>query len=123
MAPVQLAIRLLIPQGSRLLELDDTRQFISEFDAKNLCYPWQHPDPKVDELQGRIEAIVENACKGDVSRIQTFERIWNETTRAIGAPPTEVIDFSSLSLRQLPYLSEDWYCCAEPTKQQMEILL
>jgi len=122
-APVQLAIRLLIPQGSRLLELDDTTQFTSEFDAESLCYPWRHPDPRVDELQTQIEAIVEGACKGDISRIETFERIWNETTSAIGAPAPEVVDFSSLSSRQLPYLSEDWYCCAEPTKQQMEILI
>ncbi len=50
-APVQLAIRLLVTWQSRLLELPDIRAVIGPFDAKTLTYPWQHPDPRVDELQ------------------------------------------------------------------------
>ena len=61
-APVQLAIRLLIPEGSRLLERDDIRKLTGAFDAEKLFYPWRHADPCVDELQARLGAIVEDAC-------------------------------------------------------------
>ena len=52
-APIQLAIRLLIPEGSRLLELDEVRPLIGPFDPKTLTYRWAHPDPRVDALQRR----------------------------------------------------------------------
>ncbi len=43
-APIQLAIRLLVPQGSRLLELDDMRVHLGAFDPETLTYRWAHPD-------------------------------------------------------------------------------
>ena len=43
-APIQLAIRLLIPQGSRMLELEDVRAVIAPFDSQSLTYPWRHTD-------------------------------------------------------------------------------
>ena len=122
-APVQLAIRLLIPEGSLLLGLDDVGEFTAEFDEERLCYPWHHADTRVDQLQASIEGIVEDYCNSDASRIEIFGHIWNETARAIGDRDTMQIDLSSLSSRQQPYLSEAWYCCAEPTKQQMEIFI
>jgi hypothetical protein len=122
-APVQLAIRLLIPEGSRLLDLPDMAAFTAEFDGERLCYPWRHGDARVDELQAAVEAIVEEACKSGLPRAEIFERIWQETVRATGERDQMQIDLSSQSSCKLPYLSEDWYCCAEPTKQQMEIFI
>src|SRR5262249_9121925 len=40
-APIQVAIRLLIPEGSRILELPEIRHAIGPFDAKALVYPWR----------------------------------------------------------------------------------
>ena len=57
-APIQLAIRLLIPGGSRLLELDDVRARIGPFDAATLAYPWVHTDPRVDDLHREIARLV-----------------------------------------------------------------
>ena len=50
-SPVQLAIRLLVPAGSRLLELPEARAAIGEFDEAALSHRWVHPDPSVDQLQ------------------------------------------------------------------------
>src|SRR6185437_10741482 len=41
-APIQLAIRLLIPEGSRLLEVKEIRAIIQPFDMRALTYPWRH---------------------------------------------------------------------------------
>ena len=38
-APVQLAIRLLLPEGSLLLELPEVRAMIEPFDARGLVLP------------------------------------------------------------------------------------
>src|SRR5438309_1889561 len=46
-APIQLAIRLLIPAGSRLLELPDVRALVGAFDSAALIFPWKHEDARV----------------------------------------------------------------------------
>ncbi len=57
-APIQLAIRLLIPAGSRLLELEEIRRGVGEFDEAALVYPWKHADPRVDRLCEQMQGIV-----------------------------------------------------------------
>ena len=70
---IQLAIRLLIPDGSRLLELDDIRALVGPFDAASLVHPWRHPDPRVDALQEEIARIVGRGLRQ--SRTAVFERV------------------------------------------------
>src|ERR1700756_1903820 len=74
-APIQLAIRLLIPPGSRLLELDEIRRGVGDFDEAALVYPWRHPDPRVDRLCGHIQGIVHSGEQMKRSHAQIFERI------------------------------------------------
>jgi hypothetical protein len=42
-APIQLAIRLLIPEGSLMLTVDEMRRQIGAFDPVTLTYRWTHP--------------------------------------------------------------------------------
>jgi radical SAM superfamily enzyme YgiQ (UPF0313 family) len=44
-APVQYAIRLLIPRGSRILELPEMAALAEPFDPPSLTHPWRHPAP------------------------------------------------------------------------------
>jgi len=117
-APIQLVIRLLIPGGSRLLELADVREMVGEFDREALAYPWRHADVRVDELQRRVQAAVEESEKEKLGRSESFARIWraaqlagNENGAAIWAPGPG-------SRAEVPHLDEPWYCCAEPTREQ-----
>jgi hypothetical protein len=57
-APIQLAIRLLVPEGSRLLMLEEMRAHVGPFDPATLTYRWAHPDPRVDALQKDVTALV-----------------------------------------------------------------
>jgi radical SAM superfamily enzyme YgiQ (UPF0313 family) len=105
-SPIQYAIRLLIPQGSRMLELDDVRALIERFDPKSLTHVWRHPDPRVDTLQRTLEQLVGrrlNAPRGEV-----FARVWNLAHEAVGVvpPPREPL----LARAAVPYLNEPWYC-------------
>src|ERR1035437_6304177 len=45
---IQLCIRLLVPEGSYLLQLPGFREMIEAFDTKLLGYPWRHADAGVD---------------------------------------------------------------------------
>jgi hypothetical protein len=116
--PIQLCIRLLVPQGSYLLKLPGFHDLIQDFDAKILGYPWRHRDPRVDELQRQVQALVEGAEEAGLLRRVVFERIWAMAHAALGktGPPLERLNLGS----PIPHLSEPWYCCAEPTRQQLQ---
>jgi len=114
---VQLSIRLLVPDGSLLLEFDDFRATLEAFDRTTLGYPWRHADPRVDDLQQQVSAIVSNCESGTLTRPEIFTRIWIAAHAMLGqeAPVLDQADFGPL----IPALDEPWYCCAEPTDQQL----
>jgi radical SAM superfamily enzyme YgiQ (UPF0313 family) len=115
--PVQLAIRLLVPQGSYLLHLPDFAARVGAFDEAMLGYPWQADDRRVDVLQSEIMAWVMDAEKAVLPRAEVFAGIWTRTHAALGeAPPT--LDPAQFGTA-IPHHSEPWYCCAEPTETQL----
>ena len=115
--PIQLGIRLLIPAGSRMLELEDIRRAIGPFDPQSLVYPWRHSDSRVDALSETVQQIAAAADRDKVSRATAFERIWIAAHRAEGIDPPALSH--AQSVRAVPFLSEPWYCCAEPTTDQL----
>ncbi|MCH8922523.1 MAG: radical SAM protein [Planctomycetes bacterium] len=116
-APVQLAIRLLIPDGSRLLELAAVRGMVEPFDEERLCHPWRHPDPRVDALQRDVEDIVATAAEADPSRAAVFIQVWERLQAAFERPARPLPEIA-LGIGAVPQFSEPWYCCAEPTPRQ-----
>jgi len=122
-APIQFAIRLLIPSGSRLLELPDIQNLIGDFDEGALCYRWDHPDPSVDELYAAIRASVESGTERGAGRREVFRDIWSVTRDALdGSPSADLMSAEWLSdapSRGVPTVTEPWYCCAEPTDAQL----
>jgi radical SAM superfamily enzyme YgiQ (UPF0313 family) len=116
-APIQLGIRLLIPEGSRLLELDEVRQNVGPFDPESLFYPWKHSDPRVDALSETVQAIAAEGDRRKESRSMVFERIW-KTAHAAAGLTAPLIPTSEAPTAAIPFLSEPWYCCAEPTREQ-----
>jgi radical SAM superfamily enzyme YgiQ (UPF0313 family) len=116
-APIQLGIRLLIPEGSRMLELEEIRKVIGPFDAQSLVYPWRHCDSRVDALSETVQEIAAAADRDKLSRSAAFERIWIAAHRAAGIEAPALL--STQTARAVPFLSEPWYCCAEPTTDQL----
>lgn len=106
-APIQLAIRLLIPQGSRMLELPEVRSVTREFNPESLTYPWTHQDARVDSLHAELERMV--GVKLSLPRREVFGRIWDLAHSRANGPivrrrPTLV------ARSAIPYLNEPWYC-------------
>jgi radical SAM superfamily enzyme YgiQ (UPF0313 family) len=117
-APVQLAIRLLITEGSRLLELSEIRDLAPAFDRATMTYPWRHADPRVDRLHEEISSLV---MKTSLARSETFSQVWAVAHAAAGiVPPNRHPEIDPKPI--VPHLSEPWYCCAEPTESQMAMI-
>jgi radical SAM superfamily enzyme YgiQ (UPF0313 family) len=117
-APIQLGMRLLIPAGSRLLELEEVRTAIGEFDASGLVYPWKHPDPRMDILSDRVQELANAGHRLKRSRTETFRRIWRAVQELAGERASFDIVPATSAARKIPHFAEPWYCCAEPTHDQ-----
>ena len=103
-APVQLALRLLVTSGSRLLELEDLRRLTGPFDFQSLVYPWTHPDPEMESLAARVFALVAGLQKQQRTRTEIFAALWNSVYSEPWNEP------HLLPRAAIPYLDEPWYC-------------
>ena len=109
--PVQYTIRLLVPEGSLLLEREDLREHLGPYEAERLSYPWRSADPAADRLQGRLSALVEQCAAAHEATGLTFARIRTavrEATGETGGPEPEAIPIGSTEGR--PRLTEPWFC-------------
>jgi radical SAM superfamily enzyme YgiQ (UPF0313 family) len=116
-APIQLAIRLLVPDGSRLLELPELRAHLGAFDPATLAYPWVHGDPRVDALHRDVTALVGTRLTSD--RRAIFDEIRKLACERAGWPQPEPLAQASSAV---PYLNEPWYCCAEPNPDDVRLI-
>jgi len=117
-APIQLAIRLLIPAGSRLLELPEVSAMAGPFDSAALVFPWKHEDPRIDALAGEISQLVQRGDSLKLSRSEIFSHIRRAAQAAAGNPAPNGAMHSAWKSAPVPYLDEPWYCCAEPMDAQ-----
>jgi radical SAM superfamily enzyme YgiQ (UPF0313 family) len=118
-APVQLAIRLLVTEGSRLHDLAEIRDVIQPFHPRSLTYPWAHPDPRVDELHRQVEQAV--GVPLAAPRSEVFARVWALAHESAGQPDRHPRSLLAQA-PGIPYLDEPWYCCAEPTLEQVRLI-
>ena len=102
--PIQLAIRLLIPEGSLLLELPEIRGRVGPFDTRALCYPWRSADPWLDELSTEIQKAIQRGERQRATRAELFRTVWEMAE--CGSFP----DVPLAARATIPYLTEPWYC-------------
>jgi hypothetical protein len=101
-APIQMAIRLLIPEGSLLLDLAEVRAQVGPYDTRALYYPWRSD---LDSLCTGIQEAIQREEKRQSPRKAIFRQIWNL------AQAGEFPDIPPLPARAtIPYLTEPWYC-------------
>jgi radical SAM superfamily enzyme YgiQ (UPF0313 family) len=118
---VQYTIRLLVPEGSLLLEREDLREHLGLYDAERLSYPWCSADPAADRLQGRLSALVEQSMAALEPIGPVFSRVRAAVLDAAGKTRDGVRECEAVTLGSTegrPRLTEPWFCCAEPTEHQ-----
>ncbi len=107
--PVQMTIRLLVPEGSLLLDESGLKEFFGPFDHELLTYPWSSIDPTVDQLHSSLVALLEKATVDEVPPVDIFTAMWKLIHELAGveqAPP----DVASGSVVGRPRLTEPWFC-------------
>ena len=136
--PVQYGLRLLLPPGSPLVARLQAEGRLGAFDVEGLTSTWRAEDRRVDALQRELGALVEAAadpamavgcdCGDDActetSEVEdaaiTFARVRHAAYAAAGrALPESEKTPSTLPASVVPGLTESWFCCAEPTAQQL----
>ncbi len=104
-APIQLAIRLLITEGSLLLTLPDIQAIVGSYDARSLCYPWRHSDATLDSLCASIQDLVKREDRHHSTRAGIFAKIW-----ALAYETPFPAETPRPSRTTIPYLTEPWFC-------------
>jgi len=120
-APIQLAIRLLVTAESKLLELPDIRGLVASFDPESLTWPWRHADARVDALQTAVMRIA--GLK--TARTEAFAAITETALRCASGDRHhrgQIAVRGSTQPLTPPYMTEEWYCCAEPGPEQTDLV-
>ncbi|MBO0782755.1 MAG: radical SAM protein, partial [Ktedonobacteraceae bacterium] len=118
--PVHLSIRLLIPPGSALLDGTENQRWLGDLSEQDYTYRWQHPDPRMDELQEQVAQLVAHGENCQAETITTFFQV-----KALAlAMRGEQVDVEQAvqrygERRVLPHLTESWFCCAEPPTRKV----
>jgi len=109
--PIQMAIRLLVPPGSHLLRSPHMDRYVTELDAENFIYRWEHSDERMDKLHEEALILVEDAATRQEDAAVTFSRIRELAADILERPeqaqPKAV--FAPDRIRP-PRLTESWFC-------------
>ncbi|MDA8272029.1 MAG: radical SAM protein [Actinomycetota bacterium] len=116
--PVQLSIRLLVPLES--LVLTETETKFGAWDPELLSFEWHSNDPQIDELQLEWTSVAEDSEAGKLNPIAAFGLMRETMYRLFDLPIPKLVTPPSCGNK--PRLSESWFCCAEPTKLQLDHL-
>ena len=114
--PVQLSIRLLVPDGSLVLGIDGIDAYLTGYDAAALGHTWRAGHPEVDDLQTRLAALAEQGSNLP-DQVEVLRQMTAVVCEAADRPLPEMPDSAAR-----PRLSEPWFCCAEPTDLQLQAL-
>lgn len=108
--PVQYAIRLLVPEGSLLLDRADLVAHLDGYDAEALTWIWRHLDPRVDALQQELSALAAAAAANGEAVEDTYVQVRRAVAGTTGAalPPARRLRTGSTEGR--PRLTEPWFC-------------
>lgn len=104
--PVQLSIRLLIPDGSLLLDLPDLKPYLLGYDDTSLGYRWRSADPAMDELQTRLGEMADRATTAGEDSLVTLRAM----TEVIAEAGGRDIPAGAVSVTGRPRLTEPWFC-------------
>jgi radical SAM superfamily enzyme YgiQ (UPF0313 family) len=107
--PVQFSIRLLVPPGSALLADPAVSHWLGALDPAAFTYRWQHPDPRMDDLQHEVSALVETAAHQGLAAADTIATIRARVAELRGEPAAPLWP-RLLPAHSAPRLTEAWFC-------------
>ena len=109
--PVQYTIRLLVPEGSLLLDHPDLTPHLGPYDPERLSYRWEAADPAVDRLQVELAAAVEGGLAAGAPAGALYLAVSAAVRRAAGHPGLDApVALLTGAGERRPRLTEPWFC-------------
>jgi radical SAM superfamily enzyme YgiQ (UPF0313 family) len=115
--PIQFTLRLLIPPGSPLIARLREQGQLGALDREAFTYRWTHPDPRMEALSGASARLVKDGVQRKLDDGELFDALWTQTLAVAGQ--TRGAARAKRDAVPGPRLSESWFCCAEPTDEQL----
>jgi radical SAM superfamily enzyme YgiQ (UPF0313 family) len=112
--PVQMAIKVLIPEGSLLVDQPEMTPHLTHFDPEALTWRWNFESAEAERLQKELDRIAADASDCQQDTHTTLQTMWEMVTTLTGQDLGELVR----SEVPVPRLGESWFCCAEPTVGQ-----
>ena len=111
--PVQLAIKLLIPEVSLLENHPVVAPHLTTYRPESLSWAWEFENATVERLHDEIDAIAAEGSDCGAEAIETLGSIRDRVGSVAG------VDLGPMPVSApAPRLTETWFCCAEPTATQ-----
>jgi radical SAM superfamily enzyme YgiQ (UPF0313 family) len=109
--PVQYTIRLLLPDGSLLLDDLASAGRLGPYDPERLTWTWSAADPAVDRLQRHLVELVEGDLHAGEALPATYRRVRAAVYEAAGRAGALLPDLVPLAAGDArPRLTEPWFC-------------
>jgi len=107
--PVQLSIRLLIPEGSLLTAIPEIAPHLGSYDGDALSYQWSSSDARMDVLAKDLAAIAASGADAGDDPMSTMLEMWETAQSRTGGQIAEAqLPIGATSGR--PRLTEPWFC-------------
>jgi len=119
---VQYSIRLLVPPGSLLLQSGLLSPFLDGYDPSALSWRWHGSDPALDDLQATLAELAAEGARCKVAPEDAWPEVTEAVGRVTGTDDRWRLEARTAPRRDRPRLSEPWFCCAEPTRDQRAAL-
>tara|TARA_X000001036_G_scaffold170380_1_gene161192 strand:- start:5488 stop:6831 length:1344 start_codon:yes stop_codon:yes gene_type:complete len=113
--PIQLTIKLLIPKHSLIIKKPEINKYLGNYEKNSLSFKWEYENNDVEKLQSSLfDFILNNSELDEHKQYLGMVNIIEKCT------DTKLLTNSSYDFKNVPKLSETWFCCAEPSKIQLD---
>ena len=113
--PIQLTIKLLIPKHSLIIKKPEINKYLGNYEKNSLSFKWDYENNDVEKLQSSLfDFILHNSELDEHKQYLGMVNIIEKFT------DTELLKNSTYDFKNVPKLSETWFCCAEPSKIQLD---
>ena len=113
--PIQLTIKLLIPKHSLIIKKPEINKYLGNYEKNSLSFKWEYENNDVEKLQSSLfDFILNNSELDEHKQYLGMVNIIEKCT------DTKLLTNSSYDFKNVPKLSETWFCCAEPSNIQLD---
>ena len=113
--PIQLTIKLLIPKHSLIIQRPEIKKYLGNYEKESLSYQWKYENIDAEKLQFRLfDFILNNSELNEHKQYLGMVNIIEEFTGR------KLLTNLKYDFKNVPKLSETWFCCAEPSKIQLD---